>query len=201
MKELVEYLARALVDNPEPVEVRQEGDDAEPIFHLKVGDDDLGKVIGKKGRTAKALRTLLSAAAAKQDVRMTLEIVEPPRRKKGDRKPDAKAQAPAAPEAEATAPATDAEVAAPVVEAKPDSTPEAAPADDTTVEPAKKVRRPRRTAEPDVSKDGSDEEAPKRRRRRAAPVVERAPVIERTPVVERKPAPAASADDNTDPSA
>lgn len=78
MKGLVEYLARALVDNPAPVEVfdaTTNPDDA--IFRLKVAREDLGKVIGKKGRTAKAFRTLLAAAGAKQNSRVTLEILEP----------------------------------------------------------------------------------------------------------------------------
>jgi uncharacterized protein len=77
VKQLVEYLARALVDEPEPVEVFESGTDDDLIFRLKVGREDLGKVIGKKGRTAKALRTLLAAAAAKQNARITLEIIEP----------------------------------------------------------------------------------------------------------------------------
>lgn len=79
MKELVEYLARALVDDPAPVEVYESGTPDDMLFRLKVGRDDLGKVIGKKGRTAKALRTLLAAAAAKQNARVTLEIIEPGR--------------------------------------------------------------------------------------------------------------------------
>lgn len=79
MKQLVEYLARALVDDPTPVEVYESGTPEDMVFRLKVGRDDLGKVIGKKGRTAKALRTLLAAAAAKQNARVTLEIVEPER--------------------------------------------------------------------------------------------------------------------------
>lgn len=86
MKGLVEYLAKALVDNPTPVEVFEaqpapSSADAsaarEAIFRLKVAREDLGKVIGKKGRTAKAFRTLLAAAGAKQSTRVTLEILEP----------------------------------------------------------------------------------------------------------------------------
>ena len=77
MKGLVDTLARALVDNPTPVEVHESGGGEDAIFHLKVARDDLGKVIGKKGRTAKALRTLLAAAGAKQNLRVTLEILEP----------------------------------------------------------------------------------------------------------------------------
>ncbi|MCC7112127.1 MAG: KH domain-containing protein [Deltaproteobacteria bacterium] len=99
MKGLVEVLARSLVDNPAPVEVAEQlsGDDA--IFRLKVGKDDLGKVIGKKGRTAKAFRTLLSAAGAKQNLRVTLEIVEPEGSRRGGGAP---AEAP--PEAAEAAP-------------------------------------------------------------------------------------------------
>ena len=77
MKGLVEYLARALVDNPAPVEVFEAQPPPEAIFRLKVAREDLGKVIGKKGRTAKAFRTLLAAAGAKQNTRVTLEILEP----------------------------------------------------------------------------------------------------------------------------
>lgn len=77
MKALVEYLSRALVDNPGPVEVYEAGAADDAIYRLKVGREDLGKVIGKKGRTAKALRTLLAAAGAKQNMKVTLEILEP----------------------------------------------------------------------------------------------------------------------------
>jgi hypothetical protein len=77
VKGLVEYLAKALVDNPAPVEVKESGTPGDAIFRLKVAREDLGKVIGKKGRTAKAFRTLLAAAGAKQNMRVTLEILEP----------------------------------------------------------------------------------------------------------------------------
>lgn len=77
MKELVEYLAKALVDDPKPVHVEKLGDDDDSVLRLSVGKDDLGKVIGKKGRTAKALRTLLSSVGAKHNSRVTLEIIEP----------------------------------------------------------------------------------------------------------------------------
>lgn len=79
MKPLVDYLARSLVDDPDPVEVEEtlEGDEA--TYLLKVGKDDLGKVIGKKGRTAKALRTLIAAAGSKQSLKITVDIAEPDR--------------------------------------------------------------------------------------------------------------------------
>ncbi len=77
MRGLVEVVAKALVDNPAPVDVVQSGTETEQIYRLKVARDDLGKVIGKKGRTAKAFRTLLSAAGAKQNARVSLEILEP----------------------------------------------------------------------------------------------------------------------------
>jgi predicted RNA-binding protein YlqC (UPF0109 family) len=79
MKGLVEVIARALVDDPATVEISTAGSDEEPVFRLRVGSNDLGKVIGKKGRTAKAFRTLLAAAAAKQDLKPSLEILEPER--------------------------------------------------------------------------------------------------------------------------
>lgn len=76
MKDLIDYLARSLVDEPDAVGVEEIGDDEAAIIKLQVSKDDLGKVIGKKGRTAKAMRTLLSAATQKQSKRTTLEIVE-----------------------------------------------------------------------------------------------------------------------------
>lgn len=76
MKDLVDYIAKALVDAPDEVEVSEFGDKEASIVKLKVAKDDLGKVIGKKGRTAKAMRTMLSAAAHKLNKRSNLEIVE-----------------------------------------------------------------------------------------------------------------------------
>lgn len=106
MKGLVEVIAKALVDDPAPVEVHEVGDAAEPIYRLKVGKDDLGKVIGKKGRTAKAFRTLLAAAAAKQNRKITLEILEPerPRRAPAAESADDDAAAAAPAEEAAAAP-------------------------------------------------------------------------------------------------
>ena len=76
MKELVEYIAKSLVDEPDSVEVTEQADDDTSIIKLKVSKDDLGKVIGKKGRTAKAMRTLLAAVATRDEKRSTLEIIE-----------------------------------------------------------------------------------------------------------------------------
>jgi len=76
MKELVESIARALVDHPDDVQVKSiEGSQA-TILELRVHKEDLGKVIGRQGRTAKAVRTLLGAAGVKLHKRFTLEIVE-----------------------------------------------------------------------------------------------------------------------------
>lgn len=76
MKELIELIAKKLVEHPEDVQVRLiEGDDGQ-CFELRVHEDDMGKVIGRSGRTAKAIRTLLSSAAGKADVRATLQIVD-----------------------------------------------------------------------------------------------------------------------------
>jgi len=74
--ELVCYIAKALVDNPDQVEVREVLGEQTTVLELKVAPDDLGKVIGKQGRTAKAIRTILGAAAAKAKKRAVLEILE-----------------------------------------------------------------------------------------------------------------------------
>lgn len=78
MRSLVDYLARALVDDPAQVEVTEQVEDSGSVLRLKVAKSDLGKVIGKKGRTARALRTVLGAAANKANKRYVLEILEPP---------------------------------------------------------------------------------------------------------------------------
>lgn len=75
-KDLVEYVARALVDNPEQVTVESVDDDTTTTLRLRVAAADLGRVIGKQGRTAKALRTLLHACAARANRRAVLEILE-----------------------------------------------------------------------------------------------------------------------------
>lgn len=74
MKEFLEYLARHLVDQPDAVVIDQEEKEDRLIFKLRVGAADVGKVIGKKGRTAQAMRTLLAAVAAKEGKRAILEI-------------------------------------------------------------------------------------------------------------------------------
>ncbi|MBW1728398.1 MAG: KH domain-containing protein [Deltaproteobacteria bacterium] len=76
MKELIDYIARALVDNPEQVEVSEVEGNRTSVLELKVAKEDLGKVIGKQGRTARAMRTILSAASAKLKKRSVLEILE-----------------------------------------------------------------------------------------------------------------------------
>jgi uncharacterized protein len=76
MKELVETIARALVDHPEQVQVKSGGGAQVTVLELRVHPEDLGKVIGRQGRTAKAIRTLLGAAGMKQQKRFTLEILE-----------------------------------------------------------------------------------------------------------------------------
>ena len=74
MKELVEFLARSLVDDPEAVQVEEEQDGDRIVFHLYVAEDDMGKVIGKQGRIANAMRDLLKVAAARNGARVSLEI-------------------------------------------------------------------------------------------------------------------------------
>jgi predicted RNA-binding protein YlqC (UPF0109 family) len=76
MKELIEYIARALVDNPDDVKVQEVEGEKTTVYELRVGDGDLGKVIGKRGRTARSIRTLLNAAATKAGKRAVLEILE-----------------------------------------------------------------------------------------------------------------------------
>ena len=76
MKELIEYIVKALVDSPDKVAVTEIAGEKSIIFELRVGEGDLGKVIGKEGRTAKAIRTIITAAAMKQGKRAVIEIIE-----------------------------------------------------------------------------------------------------------------------------
>ena len=76
MKELVQYLARSIVNQPDEVEVTETQNDDAAVFELKVAKEDLGRIIGKQGRTAKSLRTILTAAAARVDRKVVLEIVD-----------------------------------------------------------------------------------------------------------------------------
>ena len=76
MKELVQYLARFLVNNPDAVEVKETQGETASVLELKVAKEDLGRIIGKQGRTAKSIRTILNAAASRANRRVVLEIVE-----------------------------------------------------------------------------------------------------------------------------
>ena len=76
MKELVKYIAKALVDNPDQVDVHEIEGEQTSVLELKVAKEDLGKIIGKQGRTARAIRTILSAASTKIKKRSVLEILE-----------------------------------------------------------------------------------------------------------------------------
>lgn len=76
MKDLIKYMAQALVDHPEQVEVSEVIGEQTSVIELRVAKEDLGKVIGKQGRTAKAMRTILSAASTKIKKRTVLEIIE-----------------------------------------------------------------------------------------------------------------------------
>jgi hypothetical protein len=76
MKDLIKYIAQALVDYPEQVSVAEVEGDQTSVLELKVAKEDLGKVIGKQGRTARAMRTILSASSAKLKKRTVLEIIE-----------------------------------------------------------------------------------------------------------------------------
>ncbi len=75
-KDLIEYIAKSLVDDPESVSVNETEGERGAVLELKVADDDIGKVIGKNGRIAKALRTVLSASASKDGKHYNLEILD-----------------------------------------------------------------------------------------------------------------------------
>ncbi|MCS7280827.1 MAG: KH domain-containing protein [Desulfobacterota bacterium] len=76
LKELIEYIAKALVDHPDQVRVSEIEGEKTSVIELNVSKEDLGKVIGKQGRTARAMRTILSAASTKVKKRAVLEIIE-----------------------------------------------------------------------------------------------------------------------------
>jgi hypothetical protein len=76
MKDLIKYIAESLVDNPEQVSVKEVEGNQTSVLELKVAKEDLGKVIGKQGRTARAMRTILSAVSAKIKKRAVLVIIE-----------------------------------------------------------------------------------------------------------------------------
>jgi predicted RNA-binding protein YlqC (UPF0109 family) len=76
MKELVQYLAQSLVNQPDAVEVKETEGDTASVLELKVAKEDLGRIIGKQGRTAKSIRTILNAAASRTNRKVVLEIVE-----------------------------------------------------------------------------------------------------------------------------
>jgi len=76
MKDLVDYVAKSLVDNPDAVEVTETQGEAASVLELRVAKEDLGRIIGKQGRTAKSIRTILNAAASRVNRKVVLEIVE-----------------------------------------------------------------------------------------------------------------------------
>ncbi len=76
MKQLLEHIARSLVDEPDQVEVKVVEGDRSIVLELKVAPEDMGKVIGKQGRIAKAVRTVVSAAAVKENKRVMVEITQ-----------------------------------------------------------------------------------------------------------------------------
>ena len=78
MKELIEYIAKRLVDRPDEVVIREVAGETTSVYEVRTGDGDLGKIIGKHGRTIRAIRIVMNAVAAKQHKRVVLEIVELP---------------------------------------------------------------------------------------------------------------------------
>ncbi len=76
MKEVLEIIAKSLVDDPDAVEVREVDEDQTVILELRVAESDMGKVIGKQGRIAKAIRTVVKAAASRENKRVAVEILQ-----------------------------------------------------------------------------------------------------------------------------
>ena len=76
MKELVEVIAKALVDDPDSVAVSERQDGRTTVIEVRVADSDMGKVIGKQGRNAKAIRSVVKAAAAKEDKKVVVDIIQ-----------------------------------------------------------------------------------------------------------------------------
>ncbi len=76
MKQLLEHIAKAMVDEPDQVEVKQIDSDRLIVLELRVAQEDMGKVIGKQGRIAKAIRTVVNAAAVRENKRVVVEIVQ-----------------------------------------------------------------------------------------------------------------------------
>jgi len=76
MKEIIEFIVKALVDDPDSVDIKEVVGDKITIFELRASKNDIGKVIGKRGRTAGAIRTILNAVSARQGKRAVLEIIE-----------------------------------------------------------------------------------------------------------------------------
>lgn len=76
MKDFIEFIVKSLVDNPDQVDVKEVEGSRTTVYELRVGQGDLGKVIGKSGQTAKSIRTLLAAVSARQGKRAVLEILE-----------------------------------------------------------------------------------------------------------------------------
>ena len=74
MRDLIEFLARSIVDDPDAVEIEEEEDGDRIVYHLYVAEDDMGKVIGRQGRIANAMRTMLKIAAVRHDTYASLEI-------------------------------------------------------------------------------------------------------------------------------
>ena len=76
MKELIEFVVKALVDDPSAVDIKEVAGDKITVYELRAAKNDIGKVIGKRGRTAGAIRTLINAVSARQGKRAVLEIIE-----------------------------------------------------------------------------------------------------------------------------
>lgn len=111
-KEFVEYVVKALVNHPDDVEVKRSVDDMGVLLELSVNPEDMGKVIGKAGATAKSIRTLLRVLGSRNDARVNLKIIEPEGSEHAAAASDADAPAESAPKAAAAEPDQEAEMVA-----------------------------------------------------------------------------------------
>jgi predicted RNA-binding protein YlqC (UPF0109 family) len=108
-KEFVEYVVKALVNNPDDVSVKRSVDDMGVLLELSVNPDDMGKVIGKAGATAKSIRTLLRVLGSRNDARVNLKIIEPEGGEGGEGSPTGDAESANAPASEQARPQSDPE--------------------------------------------------------------------------------------------
>ena len=154
MKELIEMIAKALVDNPDNVQVSQIDGEQSSIIELKVAQEDIGKVIGKQGRTAQAIRIILGAAGMKLKKRFNLEILEKGERPHPWPKPEPKPEPEPEPKPESEP--------EPEPESKPEPEPESEPEPEPEPKPESKPEpEPESKPEPEPEPEPESEPEPK----------------------------------------